>query len=120
MADSPAEVIDWPTLGYLAADWIEGHCKVADGWSMGEPFVHDGWQLECTLNHYRVKPNAKFAPKRPAGAPSFFYRRSLVVGPQKTGKSPWGASITAFEAVGPCIFAGWATGGELYRCEDHG
>ncbi|WP_434080844.1 hypothetical protein [Sanguibacter sp. Z1732] len=50
----------------------------------------------------------------------FANRRGLVVGPQKTGKSPWGASITAFEAVGPCIFAGWAEGGEVYRCEDHG
>ncbi|MFV3037596.1 hypothetical protein ACNI5A_31175, partial [Klebsiella pneumoniae] len=52
--------VAWPTLGYLSADWIEAHCLVADGWSMGEPFVHDGWQLWCTLNHYRVKPKAVF------------------------------------------------------------
>lgn len=109
-----------PTLGFLAADWIEAHCVVADGWSMGDPFVHDGWQLECTLNHYRVRPGFKFDPQRPVGAPAFVYRRSLVVGPQKTGKSPWGASVTLFEAVGPCVFAGWAEGGEVYRCSDHG
>ena len=87
---------------------------------MGEPFVHQGWQLWCTLNHYRVKPDAKFNPARPVGAPAYVNRRSLVVGPQKTGKSPWGASIVTVEAVGPCIFAGWALGGELYRCVDHG
>lgn len=87
---------------------------------MGEPFVHDGWQLWCTLSFYRVKPSAKFNAARPVGAPAFQNRRGLVVGPQKTGKSPWGASIVAFEAVGPCIFAGWAAGGEVYRCSDHG
>ncbi|MFX0590790.1 hypothetical protein ACOARS_11710, partial [Glaesserella parasuis] len=112
--------VAWPTLGYLSADWIEAHCLVADGWSMGEPFVHDGWQLWCTLNHYRVKPKAVFNQARPVGAPAFQYRRSQVVGPQKTGKSPWAASLIPFEAVGPCIFAGWAVGGERYRCVDHG
>ncbi|HET7386990.1 MAG TPA: hypothetical protein VFJ19_10045 [Nocardioidaceae bacterium] len=25
-----------------------------------------------------------------------------------------------FEGVGPCLFAGWAQGGEVYRCADHG
>lgn len=113
-------VVDFPTLGFLIADWVEAHCFVADGWSMGDPFVHDGWQLWCTVNHYRVKPGVKFNPARPAGAPAFTNRRSLVVGPQKTGKSPWGASIVTVEAVGPVIFAGWAKGGEQYRCKDHG
>lgn len=113
-------VVDFPTLGWLAADWIEAHCKIADGWSMGQPFVHDGWQLWCTVSHYRVKSSAKFNPARPVGAPAFHSRRSLIVGPQKTGKSPWAASVVTFEAVGPCIFAGWAKGGEVYRCEDHG
>ena len=120
--ESPSDewVVSWPTLGFLAADWIAAHCLVADGWSMGDPFIHDGWQLWCTVNHYRVKPGATFNPARPVGAPAYHNRRSLVVGPQKTGKSPWGASIVPFEAVGPCIFAGWAAGGEVYRCSDHG
>ncbi|MGC5220745.1 hypothetical protein, partial [Escherichia coli] len=63
---------------------------------------------------------AVFNQARPVGAPAFQYRRSQVVGPQKTGKSPWAASLIPFEAVGPCIFAGWAVGGERYRCVDHG
>lgn len=113
-------VVDFRTLGFLCADWIAAHCVVADGWSMGQPFVHEGWQLWCTLNHYRVKPTVKFAASRPVGAAAFTSRRSLVVGPQKVGKSPWGASLVTFEAVGPCIFAGWARGGEVYRCVDHG
>jgi hypothetical protein len=113
-------VVDFPTLGFLAVDWIEAHCSVPSGHDLGDPLVHDGWQLWCTVNHYRVRRSAEFVPERPVLAPAFHYRRSVVVGPQKAGKSPWGASLVIFEAVGPCIFAGWATGGELYRCEDHG
>ena len=113
-------IVDFPTLGFLAADWIQAHCVVADGWSMGSPFIHDGWQLWCTVNLYRVKRTASYQHDRPLGASAFQNRRSLVVGPQKAGKSPWAASIVCFEAVGPCIFAGWAEGGEVYRCADHG
>lgn len=113
-------VVDFPTLGFLKADWVEAHCFVADGWSMGEPFLEVGWQLWSSLNHYRVKDSAVWDPERPVGASNFFYRRSLVIGPQKLGKSPYAAATIAFEAVGPCIFAGWAEEGDVYRCAEHG
>lgn len=116
----PEQVVDFPTLGFLAADWIEAHCSVPSGHDLGTPLVHDGWQLWCTVNHYRVKRGIEFNPTRPLLGPAFHYRRSVIVGPQKNGKSPWAASILLFEAVGPCIFAGWAKGGEVYRCSDHG
>lgn len=115
-----AQVVNFPTLGFLAADWIEAHCSVPSGTDLGRPFVHDGWQLWCTVNHYRVRPGIIFDPARPVLGTAFFYRRSVVVGPQKAGKSPWGASVMLFEALGPCLFAGWARGGEVYRCEDDG
>ena len=113
-------VVDFPTLGFLASDWIAAHCIVPDGFSIGSPFVHDGWQLWCTVNFYRVKPDLTFNAVRPVQGPAFHYRRAQVVGPQKTGKGPWSASIVTFEAVGPCLFAGWAVGGEVFRCEDDG
>lgn len=116
----PEWVADFPTLGFLKADWVEAHCFVADGWSMGSPFLEVGWQLWCSLNHYRVKDSATWNPDRPVGAPNFTYRRSLVIGPQKLGKSPYAAATICFEAVGPCIFAGWAVEGDTYRCADHG
>lgn len=106
------------TLGFLATDWIEAHCKVPGGVYEGEPLLFNGWQLYCTANHYRVHPDAVADPRRLV-AP-FVYRRSVVVGPQKCGKSPWGAGMLLFEGVGPALFAGWAVGGEVYRCEDHG
>lgn len=51
---------------------------------------------------------------------AFYYRRTLVVAPQKTGKGPMSASFVAFEACGPSVFAGWADDGDVYRCSDNG
>lgn len=106
------------TLGFLVTDWVEAHCRVPGGVFDGEPLVFNGWQLFCTVNHYRIKPDAVADPARLL-AP-FFYRRSVVVGPQKCGKSPWGAGMLLAEAAGPTTFIGWASGGEQYRCSDHG
>lgn len=109
-------VVSWPTLGFLVSDWIEAHCVVPDGFRMGEPWEMYAWQLECTLQHYRVKPEATIGQL----APAFHYRRSLVIAPQKQGKGPWSATMTLAEAAGPVVFNGWANGGEVYRCSDWG
>lgn len=106
------------TLGFLVTDWVEQHCKVPGGVYEGEPLLFNGWQLFCTANHYRIKPEAKADPRRLV-AP-FVYRRSIVVGPQKCGKSPWGAGMVLADGVGPTLFQGWSTGNEAYRCEEHG
>ena len=106
------------TLGFIVTDWIEHHCRVPGGVYEGEPLVFNGWQLFCTANHYRINPGAKVDPRRLLEP--FHYRRSVIVGPQKCGKSPWGAGMLLAEAVGPTLFAGWAAGGEVYRCEDYG
>ena len=106
------------TIGFLATDWIERHTIVPSGVYEGEGLAFNGWQLFCTVNHYRIKPNAIYDPHRLVTP--FHYRRSVVVGPQKCGKSPWGAGMILNEAVGPSLFAGWAQGGEVYRCSDHG
>ncbi len=106
------------SLGFLAVDWIEAHCRVPGGVYEGEPLTFRGWQVEVTVNHYRIAPKAVADPRRLL-AP-FPVRRSVIVGPQKSGKSPWGAGWLLFEGVGPALFAGWAKGGEVYRCVDHG
>ena len=115
----PEYVVDFPTL-WIVPDWIEAHCIIPDGFLKGRPFEMYDWQLWCTVNHYRVKPGAVWRPERPVLAPAFHNRRSQVVAPQKTGKGPWSASVIAVEAVGPVLFAGWAKGGEVYDCRDHG
>lgn len=106
------------TLGFLRVDWIEQHCRVPGGVYEGEPLTFNGWQLYCSANHHRIKPGATVDPRRLL-AP-FRYRRSVIVGPQKCGKSPWGAGEILCDAVGPSLFAGWAVGGEAYLCSDHG
>jgi hypothetical protein len=109
-------VVDFPTLGFLVADWKEAHCTIPDGFRMGEPFVETDWQLWATVNHYRVKRSATVGQL----APAFHFRRSQIVLPQKAGKGPWSASDALAQASGPVLFAGWAEGGEVYDCRDFG
>lgn len=119
MRSAHVGVVDFPTLGHLLDGWIEAHCRVPQGFARGESFRQADWQLWCTANHYRVRPDAEWVAERPLLNQAFVYRRSQVVAPQKTGKGPWSAAVTAAEAVGPVIFAGWAKRGERYRCEDN-
>ena len=108
-------VVDFPTL-WVAADWVSAHCVIPDGERSGDPYDMVDWQLWSFVNHYRVRPDA--TPDQRGTA--FHYRRSQVIGPQKSGKSPYQAAQVCVEAVGPVLFAGWAKGGEEYRCADHG
>jgi len=113
---NPDWVVRWPTLGFLVADWVSAHCIVPDGDRKGDPFEMYDWQLWCTVNHYRVQPEAHPGQL----APAFRYRRSQCIAPQKTGKGPWAATVICVEALGPALFAGWANGGELWDCRDYG
>ena len=115
LSATDAFVVDFPTL-WIVPDWMEAHLPVPGGFRAGEPLELYPWQLWCTVNHYRVKPNAVIGQQSTA----FHYRRSQVVAPQKTGKGPWSAAMTLAEMVGPVVFAGWATGGERYRCSHYG
>ena len=119
--------IDFPTLGDLGDAWITRHCRVPDGFTRGKPFEMADWQFWCHANRYRVRPDAVFVPPERVGADepavlnqAFFYRMTMIVAPQKTGKGPFSASQVALEACGPSVFAGWAVEGDLYRCLDNG
>lgn len=115
----PEFVVDFPVL-WVAIDWVEAHCVIPDGFSKGQPYVYADWQTWFMANHYRVRNNARLGSEPAVGAPAFYYRRSQCVMPQKAGKGPMTASQVCLEGVGPALFAGWATGGETYRCRDHG
>ena len=99
------EKAEWPypTLGWLAGQWIEEHCVIPDGDHVGEPYILTDEMWRFLLEHYRLKPNASAAKYKSAWA----YRRSMLVRPQKWGKGPLTAAMTCFEAVGPAVFAGW-------------
>ncbi|MCQ9367961.1 phage terminase family protein [Brevibacterium sp. 91QC2O2] len=104
------------TLGYMLTDWLGRHAVVPEGNLAGKPFVPTIDHTIFLANHYRLRKDAKYGE---AGS-AFLYRRSAWIAAQKVGKSPGIAGHALIEFVGPCLFAGWATGGETYRCRDHG
>jgi hypothetical protein len=120
-------VVDFPTL-FVVPAWIKRHVQISDGFRKGQPFRMYDWQLWVTLNHFRVKEEAEQSQDWAAGDPeaypvrskAFYYRRTQVIAPQKTGKGPWSAALVCAEAVGPVLFLGWAIEGDVYRCSDHG
>jgi hypothetical protein len=126
-AEAPRYVIDFPTLWVVPA-WIQRHCIIPDGFRKGRPFRPYDWQLWCYANHYRIKPDAKQDPDFLAGDPdampvrseAFYYRRSQIIAPQKTGKGPWSAAWVAAEGLGPVLFYDWAGDSDAYVCEDNG
>lgn len=125
MATAPEYVVDFPTL-WIVPDWIERHCIIPDSFAKGQAFVMYDWQLWCTVNHYRVRPDARPAwSEKPDGtlvspASAFVNRRSQIVAPQKTGKGPQSAAWICAEAVGPVVFVGFAGDGDEYHCADNG
>lgn len=96
---------EFPTLGYLVADFIEASCAIPDGVYAGEPFLLTDEQLLFVLWHYRLHPRATGDVEKPS-AP-FTFRRSQLVRPQKWGKGPLAAAMICAEAQGPVLFDGW-------------
>jgi hypothetical protein len=109
---------DSPML--VALDWVPAHCVIPDRFSRGMPFRLYDFQLRYLAAFYTVKGTAEWNPAEPLLGPAFAYRRGLLVQSQKSGKSPLAAAQICLEAVGPALFAGWAEGGEVYDCRDHG
>ena len=100
----------------VALEWVEAHCVIPDGDDQGEFFYLVPEQLAFMAGHYMVQDDARPGMR----ADAFKYRRSQLVRAQKWGKSPLIAAFVCLEGVGPALFAGWASGGEQYRCADHG
>jgi hypothetical protein len=123
MADEFEAYASGPTLGFLLTDWIQAHCVVPDRHQMGDPFILTGWQLQNVIDHYEVKPHeviGDYNRNEPLLASAFRYRRSQTIRPQKAGKGPLTAAVICAEAVGPVLWGGFAYGGEVYDCRDHG
>lgn len=111
---------DDPRVMFVAIEWAEAHCVIPDGFRAGAPWRFYDWQLGNMAAFYTVRADAKWVPENPVLAPAFVYRRSLVVGPQKLGKSPGSAAHICVEGAGPAVFAGFAEADEGYVCAAHG
>jgi len=92
---------DFPTLGYLALDWMTTYLSRPTV-TYHAPFEPTREQAEFLLKWYRLDP---ITGER-------IYRRGVIQRSKGWGKSPFLAAIAAFEALGPCRFAGWDAEGQ--------
>jgi hypothetical protein len=90
--------------------------------AQGQPYLLTNEMWDFLLSFYRVKEDAELVNKkgRSAWRSAMFYRRGLLVRPQKWGKGPFSAAMICVEAVGPARFGGWASDGDAYFCADYG
>lgn len=93
---------EFPSLGWLMAEWCQEFLIIPDGDRHGEPFVLTDEQLALMVRFYRLDPKTG----------SRVVRRSMVVRPKGWGKSPLLAACCAFELAGPAVFDGWDAAGE--------
>lgn len=98
---------EFPTMGYIAADWIEDNLVLPDGPRMGQPFRLYDEQLNHLLHRGRLNPEATQDDED-----ALRYSGSVIVRGQKWGKDPILAAVDLFHAFGPCEFAGWDASGE--------
>lgn len=104
----PAQPGEFPTLGYVAIEWIEDNLLITDGPKMGYPFRFYDEQVRHVLHRGRLDPQAR----EEDGNDAFRYGGSMLVRGQKWGKDPVLAALDVFHAFGPCDFAGWDANGE--------
>ena len=93
---------EFPTLGYLVAEWIQAWCVTPDRDLRGTPFLLTDEQLRLLVYHYALTPEGAWV----------YQRGSQLVRPQKHGKGPLAAAFVCAEAEGPVRFAGWDAAGE--------
>lgn len=104
---------EFPTLGYLVAQWIENYCVIPDREDAGLPFVLTDEQLRFLVFHYRIDPDVKQVKDRWL-SPFVYSRGSQLTRPQKWGKAPVSSAMSCAEAApdGPVLFDGWDAAGE--------
>lgn len=103
------------SLGWLASAWIEHFGIYGPGDIAGTPLrpgVEGAIPLTDELVEFTVDAYALDRRGRRL-YDSCFYSR-----PKGSWKSGFAALVALFEALGPCRFAGWATGGEAYEFMD--
>lgn len=95
------------SLGWLALAWIEHFCIHGPGDVQGQLVVLDDELAEFTADCHALTRSGR------REYDSVFFSRAK--GRTKSEVAGFGV---LFEAFGPCRFAGWAEGGEVYRWRD--
>jgi len=92
------------SLGWLANAWMEFFVVHGRGDAAGMAVSHGDEVAGFIADCYALDENGRMSYD------SAFYSR-----PKGADKSGLGARFGLFEALGPCRFAGWAQGGEVYE-----
>lgn len=92
------------SLGWLGLAWLEELVVHGPGDVQGEPVIHGDEYSAFVVDCYALDENGRRN-----------YDSAFVSRPKGCDKSGLGARFGLFEALGPCRFAGWAEGGEVYR-----
>lgn len=95
------------SLGWLAVAWMEHFVRHGRGGAQGQPVRHGdeytGFIVDCYALGDSPSNNHRL------------YDSVFLSRPKGTDKSGLGARLALFEGMGPCRFAGWASGGEVFR-----
>ena len=94
-------------LGDLILSWMVRHLPSPR--DERRPFEPAEWQMRRVKRWYELDSTGKRC-----------WTEVHDTDPKGKGKSPLAAATAIAEFRGPVHFAGWATGGEVYACEDGG
>lgn len=92
------------SLGWLALSWLEALVVHGPGDVQGEQVVHGDEMSEFVADCYTLQPTGRR-----------LYDSAFFSRPKGGDKSGLAGRLGLFEGLGPCRFAGWAEGGEVYR-----
>ncbi|MGW4127966.1 terminase TerL endonuclease subunit [Amycolatopsis japonica] len=92
------------SLGWLALAWIEFFYVHGPGDVQGQPVRHGDEYAGFIVDCYALDEPGKL-----------LYDSGFFSRPKGTNKSGLAAEFCLFEALGPCRFAGYAEGGEVYE-----
>lgn len=95
------------SLGWLCVAWCEHFTRHGPGDVQGERVTHDRELTAFLADAYALDPSGRRLYD------SVFFSR-----PKGRDKSGTAARVVLFEAMGPCRFAGWASGGERFEWLD--
>ncbi|WP_431881838.1 terminase large subunit domain-containing protein [Micromonospora chalcea] len=95
------------SLGWLAVAWLEHFTRHGPGDVQGQPVEHGDEYTGFIVDCYAVGESPQNN--------HLLYDSSFLSRPKGTDKSGLAGRISLFEALGPCRFAGWAEGGEVFE-----
>lgn len=95
------------SLGWLAVAWMEYLVVHGPGDVQGQPVRHGDEFTGFIVDCYALGDAAENTGR--------LYDSAFLSRPKGSDKSGLGARFVLFEALGPCRFAGWAVGGEVYE-----